>query len=77
MSEIKDIPNVEQGIYEHFKGNQYEVLGVALHTETLEPMIVYRPQYESSAEYWVRPYNMFFDMVEKDGWQVPRFRKVE
>lgn len=77
MSEIKDIPSVEQGIYEHFKGNLYEVLGVALHTETLEPMVVYKPQYESPTEYWVRPYSMFFDMVEKDGGRVPRFRKVE
>jgi hypothetical protein len=75
-SEIKDIPAIEPGIYEHFKGMRYEVMGVALHSETQEPLVVYKPLYESISEYWVRPYDMFVETVERDGKTFPRFTKV-
>ena len=74
--EITNVPVIEAGIYEHFKGMRYEVLGVALHSETQEPMVVYKPLYDSPSEYWVRPYGMFVEAVERDGKTFPRFMKV-
>jgi hypothetical protein len=71
-----DVPTIEPGVYEHFKGKKYEVLGVALHSETQEPLVVYKPLYESIATYWVRPYEMFVETVEKDGKTFPRFKKI-
>ncbi len=71
-----DVPIVP-GIYRHYKGKPYEVLGVSIHTETLEPLVVYRPLYESDVQYWVRPYNMFIDTVSINGKQIPRFKKLE
>lgn len=63
------------GKYRHYKGNDYEVLGLATHSETLEPMVVYRALY---GEYglWVRPAKMWSELVEVSGQQVPRFRYV-
>lgn len=72
-----EIPEIEPGIYEHYKGNRYEVLGVALHSETLEPMVVYRPLYKSKATLWVRPYKMFLESVTVDGQTRPRFAKLK
>lgn len=72
-----DIPTIEPGTYEHFKGMRYEVIGVALHSETQEPLVVYKPLYDSASEYWVRPYAMFTETVERDGKVLPRFRKVD
>ena len=61
------------GIYEHYKGNRYEVLGIARHSETMEELVVYRALY---GEYglWVRPLLMFQEDVEVEGKKVPRFR---
>lgn len=70
------IPELEPGTYEHYKGNKYDVVGVALHSETLEPMVAYRPLYETKAPLWVRPYDMFVGTVEIDGKVVKRFTKV-
>jgi hypothetical protein len=69
MSEIK------LGKYEHFKGKQYEVLGIALHSETLEEFVVYKALY---GEYktWIRPYGMFFEEIERDGKKMPRFKYI-
>lgn len=72
-SEVK----LGQGIYEHYKGKQYEVIGTGLHTETLEPFVVYRPLYTSEVELWVRPLAMFVSLVQVDGRQVPRFHKIK
>ena len=60
------------GIYSHYKGNRYEVLGVAHHSETEEALVVYRALY---GEYglWVRPLAMFTETVEVQGEPVPRF----
>jgi hypothetical protein len=60
------------GRYRHFKGGEYEVLGVARHSEGLEDMVVYRPLYNNSG-LWVRPLSMFMESVERDGKVQPRF----
>jgi hypothetical protein len=67
---------VKPGIYEHYKGNRYEVIGVAKHSETLEEMVVYRALY-GDGQMWVRPLAMFIEEVEIDGKRIPRFKFVE
>ena len=66
MTEIKP------GIWKHFKGNRYRVLGVASHSETLEPMVVYQALYGEGG-LWVRPLSMWTEQVERDGYCGPRF----
>ena len=63
------------GRYRHFKGGEYEVLGVARHSETDERLVVYRPLYGEGG-LWVRPVAMFLETVEHDGRTVPRFERV-
>lgn len=63
---------VKIGRYRHFKGKEYEVLGTATHSETLEPMVVYRALYGDGA-LWVRPVSMFLETVEHDGVKQSRF----
>lgn len=67
--------SVEPGIYRHFKGNRYEVIGVARHSETEEDLVVYRPLY-GDGELWVRPLAMFTEEVERDGVKRQRFEWV-
>lgn len=64
------------GIYEHYKGSRYEVIGVAKYSETLEEMVVYRALY-GERELWIRPLKMFVEDVEMNGKKIPRFRPVE
>ncbi len=64
------------GKYRHYKGNEYEVLGEGLHTETEEKLVIYKALYEPY-QVWVRPYNMFFEDVIVDGKKAPRFARVE
>jgi len=64
------------GKYEHYKGTQYEVIGVAKHSETLEELVVYRALYGEHG-LWVRPLKMFLETVEIDGKKIPRFRFIE
>ncbi|MBU3904986.1 MAG: DUF1653 domain-containing protein [Nanoarchaeota archaeon] len=75
MSELKP------GIYKHFKGNTYEVIGVATHSETLEEFVVYKALSELSkrgkGSIWIRPLKMFVENVIVDGKEVPRFKFVE
>ena len=61
--------------YRHFKGNEYEVVAVAKHSETLEPMVVYRALYGDHGV-WVRPLSMFLDTVTRDGVTFTRFEEV-
>jgi hypothetical protein len=68
--------SLEKGIYKHYKGNLYEVLGVAQHSETLEHLVVYKTLYGDFST-WVRPLDMFQESVEKDGEQVARFEFFE
>ena len=64
------------GKYRHFKGNEYEVLCVAKHSETLEDMVVYRALYGDGGV-WVRPASMWNETVERDGVVCQRFTKIE
>ena len=64
------------GRYRHFKGADYDVIGVARHSETGEPLVVYRPRYGDGG-LWVRPLAMFLETVEHDGRREPRFRPVD
>ncbi|MFH2063275.1 MAG: DUF1653 domain-containing protein [bacterium] len=64
--------SLKSGRYRHYKGHEYEVVGVARHSETLEEMVVYRALY-GDGQIWVRPLEMFFEEVEVDGRKVPRF----
>lgn len=65
-------PEICPGIYQHFKGRQYQVLGVAIHSETREPMVVYRALYGERGV-WVRPASMWTEHIERDGYSGPRF----
>ena len=73
--------NLEIGaIYKHYKGHEYEVIGIARHSETLEEMVVYKALYESP-EFgkdclWVRPKIMFLENVMVEGQEVERFKKI-
>ena len=63
------------GHYRHYKGNEYEVIGEGIHTETEEKLIVYKALYEPYTM-WVRPFDMFFESVIIDGKEIPRFTKI-
>jgi hypothetical protein len=76
MADLPPLPVVTPGRYRHYKGGEYELIGVARHSETLEPLVVYRPLYGASG-LWVRPHAMFFEQVEVDGQLQPRFAQVQ
>ena len=67
---------IPQGIYRHYKGNLYQVLHTAKHSETEEVLVVYRCLY-GEYDVWVRPLDMFVETVEVDGKQVARFELVK
>lgn len=62
--------------YRHYKGNEYEVLYIAMHTETEEEMVVYRDLSDAS-KVWVRPRAMFEEEIEVEGKKVPRFASID
>ena len=64
--------DIQLGVYKHFKGNKYRVIGIANHSETLEPMVVYQALYGEKV-LWVRPASMWNETVEKDDYHGPRF----
>ena len=66
---------IRPGRYQHYKGNDYTVIGVARHSETLEEVVVYRAEYGERG-LWVRPAAMFQETVEVDGVTLQRFRWV-
>lgn len=74
-ADLPPLPETPLGRYRHYKGGEYEVIGVARHSETLEPVVVYRPLYNDSG-LWVRPHAMFFGTVTMDGQQAPRFKRL-
>ncbi len=74
--DLPPLPSTPIGRYRHYKGLDYEVVGVARHSETLEPLVVYRPLYDDSG-LWVRPHTMFFEQVEVNGIVQPRFARVD
>lgn len=75
MSDLPALPATPLGRYRHVKGGLYDVIGVARHSETLEPMVVYRPV-RGEGSWWVRPHAMFFEIVEVEGCPRPRFEFV-
>ena len=66
--------DIQPGIYRHFKGNRYEVIGIANQSETMEPMVVYRALYGEQG-LWVRPAAMWSEIVDKPDYHGPRFVK--
>ncbi len=77
MSE-QAIPDIDKGVYRHYKNRQlYEVLGVALQTETGEPLVIYRPLYDTQYELFARPYEMFTGKVAISDTEVLRFVKQD
>jgi hypothetical protein len=74
--DLPELPTITLGKYRHYKDKLYEVIGVAMHSETLEALVVYRPLYKKKVQLWVRPYAMFTETVEVDGKMKPRFEKV-
>ena len=71
-----DNEEIKTGRYRHFKGNEYRVLAIARHSETLEPMVVYRALYGEQGV-WVRPAKMWNETIEKDGKSFKRFERCE
>lgn len=67
--------NIKPGRYRHFKGNEYEVIGIARHSETMEEMVVYRALYGERG-LWVRPASMWNETVERDGKVYQRFTYI-
>jgi hypothetical protein len=63
---------IKLGKYRHFKGNEYEVIGIAKHSETLAPMVVYKALY-GDGDIWVRPYEMWNETITRDGKTFQRF----
>lgn len=69
---------LKPGTYQHYKGNHYELIGIAKHSETLEELVVYKALYENElGNLWVRPKAMFLEEVEVDGKKMPRFRLIK
>ena len=75
-SALQDETGIRPGKYRHFKGNEYEVLFLARHSETEEPMVVYRALY-GDRDIWVRPASMWNEMIERDGTTCRRFERIE
>ncbi|MBM3874173.1 MAG: DUF1653 domain-containing protein [Verrucomicrobia bacterium] len=64
------------GRYRHYKGNEYRVLGLARHSETLEPLVIYQALYGDPSALWVRPQPMFIETVRLAGVDTPRFEWI-
>ena len=78
MNRTSQLPTIKKGIYRHYKNKKlYEVIGIAAHTETDEPMVIYKPLYESEFELFVRPYGIFIGSVDINGQIVPRFKMIK
>ena len=71
---LDPLPSIAVGLYRPYKGNCYEVLGVARHSETHDALVVYRPLYGEGA-LWVRPYEMFTGTMVVDGVERRRFER--
>ena len=69
------LASIQPGRYRHFKGNEYEVITIARHSETEEPMVVYRALYGEGGM-WVRPASMWNETVERNGKFYKRFEKI-
>lgn len=76
MTYEEALETIKPGKYRHFKGNEYEVVSIARHSETMEPMVVYRALY-GDHDLWVRPADMWVESVERNGKMYKRFEKIE
>ena len=74
-TDLPPLPSLPLGPYRHYKGMLYEVLGVVRHSETLEPLVLYRAEYGERG-LWVRPFAMFTEQVGIDGVQQARFTAI-
>ncbi|MGI4780103.1 MAG: DUF1653 domain-containing protein [Janthinobacterium lividum] len=74
-TDLPPLIEIPLGIYRHYKGGEYEVIGIVRHSETLAPMTLYRALY-GQRDLWVRPAEMFGESVEIDGIAQPRFRMI-
>jgi hypothetical protein len=76
MSDLASLPiEPRPGLYRHYKGNDYRVVGLARHSETMEVLVVYDALYGDFGR-WVRPAAMFVETVEVNGKRVPRFARI-
>lgn len=75
MTYEQALETITPGRYRHFKGNEYEVIGIARHSEDETPLVVYRALYEEGG-LWVRPADMWCETVERDGKEYTRFTKI-
>jgi cyclomaltodextrinase len=75
MTQEDNVGDLPKGIYQHYKGNHYQVIEVALHSETLEKMVVYRALKDGGV--WVRPLSMFLESIKFDDTTMPRFKFIE
>jgi hypothetical protein len=74
---VKKSPQVLSGIYKHYKGKYYVVIGVASHSETLEKFVIYAHLYPAEGTaFWIRPQEMFFETVTYEGKTLPRFEYI-
>ncbi|HIG93849.1 MAG: hypothetical protein QT02_C0004G0037 [archaeon GW2011_AR9] len=76
---IRVVSNLKFGKYQHYKGDIVQVMGIALHSETLEEFVMYKHisgKRKDEDHYWVRPKKMFMEDVVVDGKEVPRFTYV-
>lgn len=76
MTYEEAVKTIAIGKYRHFKGNEYEVISIARHSETTEPMVVYRALYGDHGV-WVRPAEMWNETIERDGKIYQRFERID
>ncbi len=76
MDSLAPLPDTPLGRYRHYKGGEYQVLAVVRHSETLEPLVLYRALYGDEAVLWVRPHAMFFGTLDVAGQQRSRFERI-
>lgn len=69
-------PDILLGRYRHYKGNEYEVIGVGTHTENEEKLVIYKALY-APYETWLRPYGMFIETITVNNEEIQRFKKIE
>ncbi|MCX9156309.1 DUF1653 domain-containing protein [Niveibacterium sp. 24ML] len=75
-TDLPPLPELRPGRYRHYKGGEYEVIGVVRHSETLEALVLYRPLYKAGGM-WVRPFAMFIENVAHEGVTQPRFAPIQ
>jgi hypothetical protein len=75
VNNVEPLPDIRPGRYRHYKGKDYELLFVARHSETLEPMVVYRALY-GDYDVWVRPASMWSELIERGGHTYTRFAYI-